>query len=574
MTVMHKARGKHARPKRRLRIAHILGDKGTLPGKASRAAGWSLANSIATRIGGFGINIILARMLGPHDFGVYAVALVALAFAQNFNELGVSLAIVRWEGEPSEIVPTVATISVTVSVVTCGACLLGAGPFAKAMGSPDAAGVVRVLALAILIDGFANTPSGLLQRQFRQGKMAIAAQVGVWVGTPLTVALARSGYGAMSLAVGQLAGAFIVVVIAVAFAPESLRFGFDPGKVRALLRFGLPLAGSNLVAVAVMTIDQIVVGHVLGAAELGFYVLALNVASWPLNMLSRPVRSVAPAIFSRLQHDPRAMQDTFVSTVGLVTALALPVCLALAGSARPLVGLIYGARWLPAARPLVWLALLAAARILFEPAYDYLVVLTRSRFVLLLQVAWLLALIPALVAGTNVGGITGAALAEVAVAVVAILPCYLAGLKNVGISLGDLRRRLAVPVAAGALAGLTAWAVVTLAAGDVMALAVTGAVTIASVAFACYRMRALFGIFRKAPAAPPGASREQLVGVLGSAAVEAGERTITPSEAARHVRTSWPVAHAAFATAPDLAQEQVPALVSHPGIDERQGGTA
>jgi O-antigen/teichoic acid export membrane protein len=518
VTIMRKPRGKHARPTRRSSIGRILGDKGTLSGKASRAVGWSFANTIATRVGTFGIGVILARMLGPDAFGTYAVALVALAAAQTFNELGVSLAIVRWEGEPAEIVPTVATISVAVSTVTCGACLLAAGPFATAMGSPDATDVVRVLALAILIDGFANTPSGLLQRQFRQGKIAVAIQAGAWVGTPLTVLMAWSGYGPMSLAVGQLVGALVCVVILAASAPASLRFGFDPGKVRALLRFGLPLAGSNLVALAVMTIDQIIVGHLLGTAALGLYVLALNVASWPLNMLSRPVRSVAPAMFSRLQHDPQAMRSTFVSTVGMLTAAALPVCLAIAGSASPLVGFIYGARWLPAARPLMWLALLAAARILFEPAYDYLVVLTRSRFVLLLQIAWLLALIPALAAGASAGGIAGAAMAEAAVAVLAILPCYLAGLRNAGISLGDLGRRLAVPVAAGVFAGLAARAAATLAADDITALSVTGAAALVSVAFAGYRMRALFGMLRQASAATNGSAGEQPVSVHGPTA--------------------------------------------------------
>jgi O-antigen/teichoic acid export membrane protein len=515
-TLVRKARGKHVRPRRRLPITRILGDKESLSGKASRATGWSFANTIATRVGSFGINVMLARMLGPHAFGTYAVAFVALSAAQQFNELGVSLAIVRWAGEPGEIVPTVATISVAVSAVTCGACYLSAGAFATAMGSPGATDVVRVLTLAILIDGFAVTPGTLLQRQFRQGKTTIAVQGGVWVGTSLTVALAWSGYGAMSLAIGQLVGALVAAGIVVAFAPESLRFGFDRAKVGALLRFGLPLAGSNLVAFAAVTVDQIVVGHLLGTAALGLYVLALNVASWPLNMLARPVRSVAPAVFSRLQHDPQAMRGTFVSTAGLLTAVTLPVCLAVAGSAGPLVGFIYGARWLPAARPLVWLALLAAARILFEPAYDYLVVLTRSRFILLLQLAWLLALIPALIAGIRVGGIAGAAIAEAAVALVAILPCYLVGLRNVGIGLSDLGRRLALPLVAGALAGLVAQAATRLASGDVTALAVTGAATLVSVAFVCYRMRALFGIFRQVPTAArlsPGTVNDPLLDV-------------------------------------------------------------
>ena len=160
-----------------------------------------------TRVGSFGINVILARLLGPHAFGTYAVALVALGAMQMFNDLGVAMAIVRWEGEPGGIIPTISTISVVISALTYGACFLGAHAYASAMGSPSATNVVRVLALAILIDGFVNAPAGILERQFRQGKITIALQAGVWSGTLVTVAMAWSGNGAMSLAVGQVAGA-------------------------------------------------------------------------------------------------------------------------------------------------------------------------------------------------------------------------------------------------------------------------------------------------------------------------------------------------------------------------------
>ena len=67
---------------------------------------------IATRLGTLGIGIALARVVGPEQFGTYAVALLALTAALSFNELGVSLAIVRWPGDPEKIAPTVSTISI------------------------------------------------------------------------------------------------------------------------------------------------------------------------------------------------------------------------------------------------------------------------------------------------------------------------------------------------------------------------------------------------------------------------------------------------------------------------------
>lgn len=494
--------GRHVLPGRiSARLESLLGDKSTLPGQAARAAGWTLGNTIATRAVTFGINVMLARLLGPHAFGAFAVALVALTAAQTFNELGVSLAIVRWDGDPAAIVPTVATISVTISALTCAGCVLVAGPYAAAMGAPGAAGVVRVLALAILIDGFANTPSGLLQRRFQQARMTIALQAGVWAGLPVTITLAWSGGGAMSLAVGQVTGALVVVIMLAVFVPESLRFGFDRARVRPLLRFGLPLAGANLLAFTVISVDQLVVGHALGAVSLGLYVLALNISGWPLTMLSRPVRNVTPAVFARLRHDPAARRTTFLAAAAALAALALPVCAAIAGSAGPLTRFVYGSRWAAAAGPLCWLAVLAAARILFELAYDYLAVLGRSRFVLLLQLGWLLTLVPALAAGTSADGITGAGLAEAAVAVLAILPCYLAGLSRSGISLGALGRRLALPAGAAALAGLAAAAAARLSGSNATAIALSCAVTLVIVASLGYRTRTQLGLLRRFSAA-------------------------------------------------------------------------
>jgi PST family polysaccharide transporter len=449
---------------------------------------------------------------------VYAVAFVALTAMQNFNELGVSLAIVRWKSEPDEIVPTVTTISVVVSAAAYLGCFFGARAYASAMGAPEATSVVRVLALAILIDGFANTPSGLLQRQFRQGKMAIAAQAGGWSGTFVTVAMAWSGCGAMSLAVGQVVGALVVVCLLTAFAPQSLRFGFDWARIGELLGFGLPLAGSNVVAFAVSSVDQLVVGHMIGATGLGFYTLALGIASWPLTMFTWPVRRVVPAALSRLQHDTSSMRRAFLAIAGLLCAVGLPACLALGGSAGSLVGFVYGARWHQAAEPLIWLALLAAVRILCEVAYDYLVVLARSRFLLLLQLAWLLALIPALIAGTRTDGLSGAGLAEASVAMFVTLPCYLGGLRRAGIKLSDLGRRLWVPAVAGALSGFAAAEETRLVSNDLEAVAATCVTTLVIVALLGYRMRSVLASLRRASPVEAGCSTESAVAPIAAAA--------------------------------------------------------
>lgn len=420
-----------------------------LGGVAAKALSWSFVNTAVSRFGTLAIGIVLARLLGPEQFGTFAVATVALVAVLSFNELGVSLAIVRWTGDPKLIAPTVTTISVVSSLVLTTGAMLAAPAFSAAMGDPGATDVVRLMMLCILINGIVATPAALLQREFMQGKRMVIDQVNVWVGAVLSVSLALTGMGAMSLAIGRLAGAVLSGVLFLKFSPLPLRFGFDRSQARRLVRFGLPLAGSSIIVFAVGYADQLVAGSVLGATALGYYVLAFNLASWPVSMFSQPLRSVAPAAFARLQHDRPAMTRSLRSVIGLLGAVTIPICLLLAGAAGPIIDFVYGAVWAPAAPALTWLAVLAAFRILFELAYDYLVVLGRTAKIFTVQLVWLAALIPALILGANLWGLAGLAAVQVVIAAVLILPLYLWEFHRSGLHVVASLRRLILPTVGG-----------------------------------------------------------------------------------------------------------------------------
>jgi O-antigen/teichoic acid export membrane protein len=518
-------------------------ERNSLAGLASRALGWSFASNTTARIGTLPIGIVLARLLGPHSFGTFAVALVALMAVISFNDLGVSLAIVRWEGEPAEIAPTVASLSVASSLVIYAGCYLGAPAFASAMGAPAATGVIRVLTLNVIVDGVTATPAALMQRYFLQRRKMIADQVNNWLGVAVSVGLAWQGFGAMSLAVGRMSGAVASGVLFLVFSPEPVRFGLDRNKARALCRFGLPLAGASLVVFAVTNVDQLVVGHMLGATALGFYALALNLAAWPVTMFSLPTRAVAPAVFSRLQHDRTAMNTELVSAAGLLGSATLPICLLMSGAAVPLLGFVYGTPWVPAAHALIWLAMLGGLRILFELIYDFFVVLARTRVVFTIQVVWLAALVPALIAGAQAGGIGGAALAEVAVAGCVVMPWYLSELSKVGITRRSLAARLWLPVVAAAAVGGAAAAAARLIRADLAALAVGGVLALAAIGLLGLAMRSVLAALRAdlgqrpapgpvaaASASPAGPARLAATGgpaVAGGIAEAGGLATLT-----------------------------------------------
>jgi O-antigen/teichoic acid export membrane protein len=469
---------------------------GAEPGSGPAVAlAWSFTNTAVARFGTIAIGIVLARILGPAEFGTYAVAFVALMAILSFNELGVSLAIVRWPNDPAEIAPTVNAISISMSALLTGVMILGAPWFAAAMGDPGAAPLVQLLSVCVLVNGAVATPAALMQRLFRQDQRMVADQVNVWVGALVSIALAVLGLGAASLVAGRLAGATLPALVFLHYSPLPYRLGLDRRFTRQLLAFGVPLAGASLVVFLVGFADQLAVGTLLGPVALGYYVLACNLANWPVTLFSQPLRSVAPALFARLQHDPEAMRAAYPRVLRPLAAVALPACVGLAVVAPDAVRLVYGEEWMPAAGILRWLALVAAARILFELCYDYLVVLGRSRAILRLQLVWLVVLVPSLVGAVREWGEVGAAVALLAVSVLVSMPLYLVELARVGVRPAVVGRAVLPSAVASALMvgallvsdrGWATW----------LGLAWAGVLLASTVAVLVWRTRSDLSVFR------------------------------------------------------------------------------
>ena len=451
-------------------------------GRASRALGWSFANTMASRLGTLAIGIVLARVLGPGEFGVFAIAMVALLAILSFNELGVSLAIVRWPDEPRSIAPTVNTIAVGMSAILTAVVVLAAPWVSTALGDVRATPVVQVLAISILINGLVATPAAMLQREFMSKQRMLADQLNSWLGAAVSLALALAGWGAMSLAVGRIVGSLASAIVFFRWSPEPYRFGWDPTVARHLFSFGLPLAISSIVVFGSGYADQVIIGTTLGATALGYYALAFNLASWPVSVFSQPLRQVAPAAFARLQHDPERMRRNFLSAAVVLSAVALPACLAIAGAATPVVGFVYGGAWLPAAAALAWLAAQAALRIWFELTYDYLVILGRSRGLLFIQIGWFAAGVPAMLLGARLAGIAGVAAAQFLVAVTVVLGLYVWQLRRSGMRLLPLLRGLVLPIAAGLTAGAIAYGIAQLGLGQFVASLLAGLASCAVIA--------------------------------------------------------------------------------------------
>jgi O-antigen/teichoic acid export membrane protein len=491
-------------------------------------------DAVSARSGTLVIGLVLARMLTPREFGAFGVVVVALLGAQSIGQLGAGSALTLWRTAPEDVAPTVTTVALASSAAVYAAVYAGAPALAATMGTPSAAQVIRVAALSVLVSGLVTAPRAMLQRRAPWLRVMIE-QVDNWIGVAVTIGLVATGHGLMGFAVGRIAGSLVSAALFIAFSPRAMRIGLRRGRVRAVLQVALPFAASGLLAFAITNVDQIVVGQLLHPADLGYYVLALCVATWPVTVLSQPVRDAAPVAFARFRRGPQIVGSAFMSSANLLAALTLPVCVLISSLAVPLVHLVYGPAWAPAAPVLVWLAPLATIRVFYALANDYFAVLAASRRGLIFQLMWLVTLIPALSAAAYQHGLVAVAVVSVCVALLFLVPWFLTELRPLAIWPRLPGAGLAVPIAVSAGVWVIVFAARRLGHGDGLELAIGGAAALAAMGLLAFRLRTVYIAVRQAAA---GAQRRpgRVAEVIGPALAVVVEPPMYPMAASLRPR--------------------------------------
>jgi PST family polysaccharide transporter len=412
-----------------------------------RAAVWTGLNSFVLRLAQFGVGVIVARLIAPEEFGVFAVALIVHAIVSNVSDLGVSAAIVRTDRNLDDVAPTVFTIAVISASALTTAMFLTAPAMASALGAPAASTAIQILSLAILLGGLTSVPYGILVKRFEQQKRFIADVSNFAVSTVLVIILAVHGYGAEGLAWSRVVGLVVSSVLMLVMITPRYRPGWRVAEAGPVLSYCLPLAGASVIAFALTNVDSIIVGRVLGPLALGFYALAYNIAGWPVSVFGRMVNEVALPAFAHNRHDEARLPTMLASVFALAAAVALPVSALCLGLADSLVACVYGTKWAAAAAVLAVLGAFGSMRILITVLTIYLTAMGASRAVLAIQVAWIVLLIPALILGTRADGIVGAGVVQPLVAGLGIFPLALLFIhRNGGGGFGNLARACIRPL--------------------------------------------------------------------------------------------------------------------------------
>ena len=293
----------------------------------------------------FGLQIVLARLLTPEDFGLVAVVTSVITFFSLFGDLGLPTATVQRREITHEQVSLLFWLNtawgVALALLTAAAAL----PLARLYGEPRLAPVVAALAAGFVFVGVGSQHRALLRRRLQFASLALIDLLALGAGAAAAVMSARLGYRYWALVHMRLttaACATLGLLLASRWRPGRPRRGL---RVRPLLAFGSLLTGFDVMAYVTRNADNLLIAWYAGARPLGFYYKAYQMLLAPAQQIVAPLGSVIIPALSRLQADPLRYGAYYHRGILLSASTGMPLVTFLFVGADWIVPLLLGDQW-------------------------------------------------------------------------------------------------------------------------------------------------------------------------------------------------------------------------------------
>ncbi|MEF3302272.1 MOP flippase family protein [Paenibacillus sp. GYB003] len=376
---------------------------------------WSAGSMAFTTIAQFAQLLILARLLPPNTLGLMAMLLVVLNFSQQYADLGVSNAIIHKQGQSRETLSSLYWVNLIAGFILFLLILLGAPIIAAVFQEPHLTKPLYWTAINFIILPLGQQYRVLLQKEMRFKAIAITDCAAVAIGTFVSILLAANGYDIYAIVWGYL---IISTIKSVSFAIWGFKtakpiFRLQFGHVTEYLRFGMYQLGERTVFFANSNLDSLIIGRMLGAEALGFYMLAYNLAIVPILKINPVLTSVMFPAFSKMQGEDRKLKESYFKVIRYLSFVNFPILLGMAAAAPYAVPLVFGAQWSGSVTLVQLLALVGLMRVIGNPIGALLMAVGKVDMGFKWHVAMLVTAIPILSAGAYLFGIVGVASAYI-----------------------------------------------------------------------------------------------------------------------------------------------------------------
>jgi PST family polysaccharide transporter len=318
---------------------------GDLGDRAARGTGVTLAVQALRMVVQFGSVLALARLLVPEDFGLVAMVMAVIVFADLIRDFGLSTAAIQAPSLSSAERTNLFWANVAMGL-GCTLLAMASTPLLVLVyDEPRLTPITLSLAWIFAISGFATQFRASLARDMRFGALATTDLAAQLVATAVALVLAAGGAGLWALVAQYLTN---FTCLAVIFAWRSRWWPSWPKRhvsIRPFMRFGLGLFGAQTVGYATKNVDDIAIGTVWGATPLGLYNRAYQLMRQPMLQISAPMTNVVLPVLRHVQADDALFLRYLLKAQLVACYVTATVFFVACGLAEPLVLVLFGRAW-------------------------------------------------------------------------------------------------------------------------------------------------------------------------------------------------------------------------------------
>ena len=307
-------------------------------------------------------NIVLARLLFPDDFGIFALAGTVIGIVGAFTDWGTGAAVVYKQQHDHEYTNSAFWIGMLAGVLQSVLIIAGAQLASELYGAAELRDILMVFGVVPTITSFGYIHQMLLAKELRFKAKAVVELLPGVSSAIVSIILAILGFNVWSLVLGTVVGMTFSNLMAWWLMPWRPSLHFNIAKARAVISYGKAMLGMTILMFFTDNIDYMIIGRILGAASLGLYSQSFRLATYPETTISWPVEKVAFPTFAKLRENKEALHSSFLKTIEYMALVSFPLLTLLLILSRQLILTLYGSKWEGAILPLQILCIAGMSR--------------------------------------------------------------------------------------------------------------------------------------------------------------------------------------------------------------------
>ena len=319
-----------------------------LRSRTVKALLWNLTGTGGKLASQLLIQICLARLLDPKDFGMMAMLMVLTSIGLVFIEGGFGIALIHNKNAPREDESSVFFCNLGLASAAYVVFWLIAPWVADFYNQATLGPLLRFSALGLVLGAFGVVQNSVLSRSLDFKSLSIVNLASSILAGGIAIAMAWRGHGVWSLAWQFVLTSAFRSLLLWWVSPWRPLFTFRYQTIRSMGAYGSRLVSSNLISTLFENLNQLLIGKFHTASDLGFYNRALTMQSIPVNTFSQAVSAVLLPAFVHLNDQPDEFRKGYRRAIRCSMAVSVPMMGILGLLAHPLFLLLLSAKWLPA----------------------------------------------------------------------------------------------------------------------------------------------------------------------------------------------------------------------------------